>query len=101
MKKLWMVVCLILVGAVVQPAVNHAILDVGGVALAQIAPGDGGGGEGGEGCTQTCSPLPASCNGGTAVCAEMPGCTFCMCSERDRNGNCVAYSPVTQTPRQH
>ena len=85
MRKLYLVVCLMLVAAVAEPAVSHALYEADGVALAQIAPGDEGGGDGGEGCTNTCSPLPASCNGGVAVCSEMQGCTTCMCSERDRN----------------
>lgn len=103
MKKLWMVLCLMLVAAVVEPAVSRAVYQADGVALAQVAPGDegGGGGDGGEGCTNTCSPLPASCNGGVAVCSAMPGCTHCMCSETDRNGNCVKWTGVMQTPKQH
>ena len=98
MKKLWVVVCLILVGAVVQPAISNAVSGSAAVVLAQdFEDGEGGG----PGCTQTCSPLPASCNGGQIACNAMPGCNTCMCAERDRNGNCTFWQAVPQTPRQH
>jgi hypothetical protein len=51
-------------------------------------------------CEQTCSPMPASCNGGEYVCGELPGCTVCVCSMRDENRRCTVWTPQTNTPKQ-
>ena len=61
-------------------------------------PGDGDGGTGD--CEQTCSPMPASCNGGDLVCNAKPGCTVCVCSAKDANRNCIMWTPQTNTPKQ-
>ncbi len=96
MKKLLMLGVLLLVGAIVQPAVSDALFETDGTALAQVAPGDGGG----EGCTPTCAPMPASCNESRVACDDLPGCNTCMCTTKDRNGNCTHWSEVMQSPKQ-
>ena len=99
-KKLLLVAAGLTVVAAFDPI--SEVVSRGSVLIAQEVPGEpGDGDEGGTGdCEQTCSPLPASCNGGDNVCAAKPGCTVCVCSAKNSSNKCIMWTPQTNTPKQ-
>ncbi|WP_353269385.1 hypothetical protein [Gemmatimonas sp.] len=84
--------------AMLYPSISSVIDGDRNVVFAQdIGTDDGDMG----GCEQTCTPMPASCDGGHRVCAALPGCTVCICTLRDPvTKKCTTVTSTINTPHQ-
>jgi hypothetical protein len=98
-KKIAVLVAVVVVALLLAPSLGNRLGPWTGL-TAQTLPCEGSCGEEGGGCQQTCSPMPASCNGGDFVCDALPGCTICICMERDSNNNCKQWVPQMLSPHQ-